>query len=106
MSTSSLPIKTAVLVVIIGETVLQDRIIKLLKDQGVTGYTLSQAQGAGRHGSRKGDMVGYNTNIEIKTIVSQEVSEAIFSGLTEYQSNHALIAFRQNVEALSGFEIS
>jgi nitrogen regulatory protein PII len=105
MSLSSLPTKLAVLVVIIGETFLQDRIIKLLQDLGVTGYTLSQAQGAGRHGSRKGDMVGYNTNIEIKTVVSQEVSEAIFSGLTEYQSNHALIAFRQNVEALTGFEI-
>ncbi len=105
MSTSSLPIKPSVLVVIIGETVLQDRIIKLLKDLGVTGYTLSQAQGAGRHGSRKGDLVGYNTNIEIKTVVSQEISEAIFSGLADYQSNHALIAFRQNVEALTGFEI-
>lgn len=105
MSNSSLPIKPAMLVVIIGETVLQDRIIKLLKELGVNGYTLSQAQGSGRHGSRKGDMSGYNTNIEIKTVVSQEVSEAIFSGLTEYQSNHALIAFRQNVEALTGFEI-
>jgi nitrogen regulatory protein PII len=105
MSLSSLPTKSAVLVVIIGETFLQDRIIKLLRDLGVNGYTLSQAQGAGRHGNREGDMVGYNTNIEIKTVVSQEVSEAIFSGLTEYQSNHALIAFRQNVEALTGFEI-
>jgi hypothetical protein len=106
MSSSSLPIKPAVLVVIIGETVLQDRIIKLLQDLGVIGYTLSQAQGAGRHGSRKGDLVGYNTNIEIKTVVSQTVSESIFSGLAEYQSNHALIAFRQNVEALTGFEIT
>jgi hypothetical protein len=44
--------------------------------------------------------------IEIKTVVSPEVSEAIFSGLVEYQSNHALIAFRQNVEALTGFKIS
>lgn len=105
MSISSLPTKSAVLVVIIGETFLQDRIIKLLRDLDVNGYTLSQAQGVGRHGNRKGDMVGYNTNIEIKTVVSQEVSEAIFSGLTEYQSNHALIAFRQNVEALTGFEI-
>jgi nitrogen regulatory protein PII len=105
MSPSSLPIKPAVLVVIIGETVLQDRIIELLQDLGVTGYTLSQAQGAGRHGSRQGDMVGYNTNIEIKTVVSLAVSEAIFSALTEYQSNHALISFRQNVEALTGFEI-
>ncbi len=105
MSPSSLPLKSGVLVVIIGETVLQDRIIKLLQDLGVTGYTLSPTQGAGRHGNRKGDLVGYNTNIEIKTVVSQEVSEAIFSGLAEYQSNHALIAFRQKVEALTGFEI-
>jgi hypothetical protein len=106
MSSSSLPIKPAVLVVIIGETVLQDRLIKLLQELGVTGYTLSQAQGSGRHGSRQGDLVGYNTTIEIKTGVSLAVSEAIFAGLVEYQSNHALIAFRQNVEALTGFEIT
>ena len=105
MSPSSPTINPAVLVVIIGENVLQDRIIKLLIDLGVTGYTLSQVQGAGRHGSRKGDLVGYNTNFEIKTVVSQVVSKAIFSGLVEHQSNHALIAFRQNVEALTGFEI-
>lgn len=105
MSASSPVIKSAVLVVIIGETVLKDRIINLFKDLGVMGYTFSQAQGAGRHGSRQGDMVGYNTNIEIKTVVSQEVAEKIFSGLVEYQSNHALIAFRQKVEALTGFEI-
>ena len=103
MSTPSLA--KAVLLVIIGETVLQDRLIKLLKDLGVNGYTLSQVQGAGRHGTRQGDLAGYNTNIEIKTVVSLAVSDAIFSGLVEYQSNHALIAFRQTVEALTGFEI-
>ena len=105
MSTSSRSPQTAVLVVIIGETVLQDRLIQLLQDLGVIGYTLNQVQGAGRHGNRRGDMVGYNTNVEIKTIVSQAVSEAIYKGLIEYQENHALIAFRQNVEALTGFEI-
>ncbi|MBD2655472.1 MULTISPECIES: P-II family nitrogen regulator [Synechocystis] len=105
MSASSPSIETAVLVIIIGENVLQGRIINLLKDLEVTGYTISQAQGVGRHGSRRGDMVSYNTNFEIKTVVSREVSEDIFSGLVEYQSNHALIAFRQNVEALTGFEI-
>ncbi len=39
MSSSSPSLAKAVLVVIIGESVLQDRIIKLLKDLGVTGYT-------------------------------------------------------------------
>jgi hypothetical protein len=41
MSSSSPSPQTAVLVVIIGETVLQNRIIELLQDLGVTGYTLS-----------------------------------------------------------------
>ncbi len=98
-------VKVAVLVVIIGENVLRDPIIQLLQNLSVSGYTLSQVQGAGRHGNRQGDMVGYNTNIEIKTVVSQEISDAIFAGLVEYQANHALIVFRQNVDALSGFEI-
>ena len=102
---SSPSLAKAALVVIIGESVLQDRLIKLLKGLGVTGYTLSQVQGGGRHGTRQGDLPGYNTNIEIQTVVSHEVSDAIFSGLVEYQSNHALIAFRQTVEALTGFEI-
>ena len=97
--------KAAVLVIIIGETFLQERIIKLLLDLGVTGYTLSQAQGAGYHGNRQGDMVGYNTNIEVKTIVSESVSKSIFSGLKEYQASHALIVFKTLVEEFSGFDI-
>jgi hypothetical protein len=101
MSTS----KAAVLVVIIGETFLQERIIQLLLDLGVTGYTLSQAQGGGYHGNRQGDMVGYNTNIEIKTIVSPTISKSIFSGLKDYQANHALIVFEQPVNAFSGFDV-
>jgi hypothetical protein len=94
------PIKPAVLITIIGETVLKDRIVQLLKSHSVTGYTVNQVQGEGGHGRRLGDMAGYNTNIEIKTIVSPELSETIFFALKDYQGKHALIAFRQNVEAL------
>lgn len=94
------PIKPAVLITIIGETVLKDRIVQLLKSHSVTGYTVNQVQGEGGHGRRLGDMAGYNTNIEIKTIVSPELSETIFFALKDYQGKQALIAFRQNVEAL------
>ena len=97
--------RESVLVVIIGETVLQDTIVKLLQSLGIKGYTLSQAQGAGRHGNRQGDMVGYNTNIEIKTIVSTATATTIFTELEPYQENHALIVFSQSVQALAGFEI-
>jgi nitrogen regulatory protein PII len=98
MSDSDTSLETAVLITIIGETVLKDPIIKLLKSYDVSGYTITQVQGEGGHGRRLADLAGYNTNIEIKTIVSLEVSDAILSALKEYQGKRALIAFRHNIE--------
>ena len=100
MSPESAPVQPAVLLTIIGETVLKDRIVQLLKSHSVSGYTIAQVQGEGGHGRRLGDIAGYNTNVEIKTLVSPEVSDAILYALKEYQGKHAFIAFRQNVEAL------
>ncbi|MGF1541516.1 MAG: P-II family nitrogen regulator [Pleurocapsa sp.] len=89
-----------VLVTTICENVLQDRIIKLLITLGVSGYTISPVQGAGSHGKRTGDMAGYNTNIEVKTIVSPEVSDQLLEKLQQFPETYALIAFRENVEGL------
>lgn len=100
MSPEAIPVQPAVLLTIIGETVLKDRIVQMLKGHSVSGYTINQVQGEGGHGKRLGDMASYNTNIEIKTLVSPEVSDAILWSIKEYQGQHALIAFRQNVEAL------
>ncbi|MBD2593745.1 hypothetical protein H6G74_05300 [Nostoc spongiaeforme FACHB-130] len=99
MSNSTPPVEPAVLVTIIGETVLKDRIVKLLKSHNVSGYTINQVQGEGGHGRRLSDLAGYNTNIEIKTIVSLETSDAILCTLKDEQGQHALIAFRHNIEA-------
>src|ERR671933_2999853 len=101
MSTEGIPVKTAVLITIIGESVLRDRFVKLLKSKEVTGYTISQARGEGGHGRRMGDIAGYNTNIEIKTVVSPEASDDILRALAENRNGHALIAFRHDIEALS-----
>jgi len=100
MSNSDTPTQPAVLLTIIGESVLQDSIVHLLKSYDVTGYTITQAQGEGGHGKRLGDISGYNTNIEVKTLVSLEVSDAILLTLKQDSGKHALIAFRHNVEAL------
>ncbi len=89
-----------VLVTIVCESVLQERLIKLLITLGVSGYTIVPVQGAGSHGKRTGDMAGYNTNIEVKTIVSPEVSDQLLEKLQQFPETHALIAFRQNVEGL------
>ena len=45
-------------------------------------------------------MAGYNTNIEIKTIVSSETSAQLLEDLEPFQTTHALIAFRQTVDGL------
>ncbi|MGB3692824.1 MAG: DUF3240 family protein [Spirulinaceae cyanobacterium] len=89
-----------ILITIICEAVLQDRLIKLLQTLSVSGYTIIPAQGAGGHGRRMGDMAGYNTNIEVKTIVSEETSEQLLTDLKHFPRNHALIAFKQKVEGL------
>lgn len=91
---------SGMLVTVIGEAVLQDRLINLLTKLKVSGYTINPAQGAGSHGRRMGDMAGYNTNIEIKTIVAKETSDQLLEGLKPFQDTHALIAFRQSVEGL------
>lgn len=91
---------SGVLVTIIGESVLQVRLINLLTKLGVSGYTVVPAQGAGSHGRRMGDIAGYNTNIELKTIVDPATSDQLFKDLKPLQSSHALIAFRQSVEGL------
>jgi hypothetical protein len=88
------------LVTIIGEAVLQDRLIRLLTNLGVSGYTITPSQGAGSHGRRMADIAGYNTNIEVKTIVTSALSDQLFEDLKPLQATYALIAFRQSVEGL------
>ncbi|WP_019503334.1 P-II family nitrogen regulator [Pleurocapsa sp. PCC 7319] len=90
-----------VLVTIVCESVLQERLIKLLITLGVSGYTIVPVQGAGSHGRRTGDMMAaYNTNIEVKTIVTPEVSDQLLKELKQFPETYALIAFRENVEGL------
>lgn len=96
----SFSLTPGVLITIIGETVLQDRLIQLLTKHSVTGYTIIPAQGSGSHGRRMGDIAGYNTNIEIKTIVAAEASDQLLKDIKPLQADHALIAFRQTVEGL------
>ncbi len=96
----SSPLVTGILVTIIGEAVLQDRLIQLLTKLKVSGYSILPAQGAGSHGRRMGDIAGYNTNIEVKTIVTAAVSDQLLENLRTLQATHALIAFRQTVEGL------
>jgi hypothetical protein len=100
MPPEAIPVQSAVLLTIIAETVLREPIVKLFQHNNVSGYTINQVQGEGSHGKRMGDMAGYNTNIEVKTIVSREVSDSILWSIKDYQGKNAIIVFRQDVEIL------
>ena len=93
-------INQGILVTVICEAVLQHRLIHLFKTLGASGYTIIPAQGAGSHGQRMGDIAGFNTNIQVKTIVSSEVLDQLLKELKQYRDSHALIAFRQKVDGL------
>lgn len=86
------------LVTIIGEAKLQDRLIQLLTKLEVSGYTIIPTKGAGSHGRRMGDIAGYNTNIEVKTILTSELSDKLMEALKPLKAYYALIAYRQTVE--------
>lgn len=96
----SLYLLEGMLLTIISEAVLQDRLIQILTQFHVSGYTITPAQGAGSHGRRMGDIAGYNTNIEVKTIVSLEISDQLLIALKPLQESYVFIAFRQRVEGL------
>lgn len=93
-------INQGMLVTVICEAVLQHRLIHLLDTVGASGYTIIPAQGAGSHGQRMGDIAGFNTNIQVKTIVSSEASDQILEELKQFRDTHALIAFRHQVDGL------
>ncbi|BAY82686.1 hypothetical protein NIES267_21700 [Calothrix parasitica NIES-267] len=97
MSSSS---SQGMVVTIICEAVLQERLIKLLQALTVRGYTIIPVQGAGSHGKPMGDMAGYNSNIEVKTIVTPAIYDKLVEKLKQFRASYALIAFRQKVEGL------
>jgi len=99
MSRKASPVEPAVLVTIICETVLKDRIVEMLKNHSVAAIPLIKCRGGW---SRQTVVRHEATTPMLKlTLVSPEISDAILWAVKEHKGKHALIAFRQNVEALS-----
>ncbi len=100
----------AVLVTIVTEAVLKDSLVTLLKNLKVKSYTISPVEGAERRveqltaGSESQPEASRETHIEtqieIRTIVSREVSNLLFHVLKEQQRSFAIIVYRQAVEAM------
>ena len=87
------------LITIVAETALKARLAKDLKQLGVSGYTVTAANGEGSRNRRAGDVDG--GNIMIQCLGSRELSLSIMNHLeSEYFDNYAGVAWVSVAEVI------
>jgi hypothetical protein len=100
-------IQPMVLVTIVSEEVLKESIISLLRNLKAQGFTVSRVEAEDRFGHPIGSSTTAaapeNRNVEIKVLVSAEVSDVILHTLHKYRGEHTIIAYRYNVEAIPDY---
>jgi nitrogen regulatory protein PII len=80
------------LLTVVSEGLLREELLQLMRDAGVTGFTVTQADGEGTRGVRAPEWEG--PNIRIETIVSAEVADEVLESLAErYFEDYAVIAW-------------
>ena len=86
---------------IVSERLLKDQLIDLIREEGATGFTMTEVEGEGSRGVRATDWEG--RNIQIDTIVAPSTSDAILEKLSErYFEDFAIIAWVVEVNVLRG----
>lgn len=88
------------LVTIITESILEQMIVKDLKELGAKGYTIVEARGSGAHGTRSADW-GQNQNIQIEIICNDLTAQLIIEHCQKnYYSNYAMVIFTSDIQVL------
>ena len=86
---------------IVAERVLKDKLIRLIREEGATGYTLIAVEGEGSRRVQASEFEG--RNVQIETIVGPETAQRVFDQLAErFLEAYAVIAYTSDVEVLRG----
>lgn len=92
----NIPLKKVTLV---AERLLKEGLLKIIRQEGATGYTLTACEGEGSRGVNASDWEG--RNIQIDTIVSAETADRILNRVgDQYMENYAVIAYLSEVSVL------
>jgi nitrogen regulatory protein PII len=87
------------LVTIIAEAVLEERLIREMKQLGAKGYTIGEVIGQGSRGIRASDWEGKNIRLEV--LVSNEVADQILQHIADtYFAHYAVIIYAQDVQVI------
>jgi nitrogen regulatory protein P-II 2 len=88
-------------VTIIAEAVLEDRLIREVRELGSRGYTLTEVRGEGSRGVRASEWEGKNVQLEL--LVSPEVADSLLEHLaTHYFEHYAVVAYVVDVAVVRG----
>ncbi|HSG48826.1 MAG TPA: P-II family nitrogen regulator [Longimicrobiales bacterium] len=83
--------KKAVLVTIVAERLLRDRLTEKIRALGAKGFTLTEVQGEGARGWQAHEFQG--PSVKIETLVREEVAEKIVEAVSKYFEHHAVIVY-------------
>lgn len=87
-----------ILLTIISETVLEDKLIDEIMSLGAKGYTITEARGRGTHGLRSGKWSA-SGNIRIEVVGDDELCSRIVTHLhVTYEENYGLLMYTSAVE--------
>lgn len=90
-----------VLVTLVVEEVLEERVTHDLMEMGASGFTVCDSRGRGSRGLRTGDIPGQGVRVE--ALVSQEVADVIFRHAeSAWFPHYAVVAWRSKVEVVRG----
>jgi nitrogen regulatory protein P-II 2 len=88
-------------VTIIAEAVLEDRLIREVRELGSRGYTLTEVRGEGSRGVRASEWEGKNVQLEL--LVSAAVADRLLEHLAaHYFEHYAVVAYVVDVEVVRG----
>ena len=92
-------------ITIISERLLKSDLLKLIRDEGASGHTLTSVEGEGSGGAKTSDWEG--RNIQIDVIVSEDTASKILERLAaEYLDTYAVIAYEVDVRVLRSTKFS
>lgn len=88
------------LVTIICESVLEDRVVEVLRESGAHGHTAFDVRGSGRQGERSADLVE-SSNVQIQVIAKPSVAGAVMERLhRELFAAYAMVAYESEVHVM------
>jgi len=88
-------------VTIVAEALLEERLLRAIRERGARGFTLAEVRGEGSRGVRASDWEGKNVRIE--TLVPAEAAERILAHVAEaYFPHFAVVAWVEDVEVVRG----